>query len=60
MEQWRKDGRAEVVMVDLEELVPKDCCVGLSMSWTTNGCMKGCPRTTAMTTDVPGLIRSCL
>ena len=24
MEQWRKDGRAEVVMVDLEALVPKD------------------------------------
>ena len=24
MEQWRKDGRTEVVMVDLEALVPKD------------------------------------
>lgn len=24
MEQWKKDGRKEVVMVDLEALVPKD------------------------------------
>ncbi len=24
MEQWRKDGRKEVIMVDLEALVPKD------------------------------------
>ena len=24
MEQWRKDGRAEVVMVDMEALVPKE------------------------------------
>ncbi|MBQ3357184.1 MAG: hypothetical protein IJG45_08775, partial [Oscillospiraceae bacterium] len=24
MEQWKKDGRKEVVMVDLEDLVPKD------------------------------------
>ena len=24
MEQWKKDGRKEVVIADLDELVPKD------------------------------------
>ena len=49
MEEWRRDGRKEVVMVDLEALVPKEHLLRkIERSWIMSGCIYICFRADAL------------